>query len=77
MSRRREQSAQWPDDDLDDLDDFRVGFEVSRKGNLWRTWRGTTVTVFRARGGGVVVVHPRRQHRALLRWGVRLGGRGV
>jgi hypothetical protein len=38
-------------DDRDDLDKFRDGFQVSRKGNLWRTWRGRTLTVFRRADG--------------------------
>lgn len=32
--------------------EFAAGFARSRKGNLWRTWLGPTVTVFRKSAGG-------------------------
>jgi hypothetical protein len=33
------------------FDEFRNGLKRSSKGNLWRTWAGVTVTVFRGEDG--------------------------
>jgi hypothetical protein len=41
---------EWALDDGTGYDHFRKGFQRSRRGNLWRTWRGLTVTVFGRRG---------------------------
>jgi hypothetical protein len=32
--------------------EFVAGFRRSRRGNLWRSWQGATLTVFERRGGG-------------------------
>jgi hypothetical protein len=40
---------EWALDEETAYGDFREGFQRSRKGNLWRAWRGLTVTVFERR----------------------------
>jgi hypothetical protein len=53
-----EDGAEGGDDETFDRDwaetmygTFRRGFRRSRRGNLWRPWRGLTLTVFERRGG--------------------------
>jgi len=48
----REEAWDEPERDFryEALAEFRAGFQRSKRGNLWRTWEGKTLTVFRRRG---------------------------
>jgi hypothetical protein len=46
-------------EDLQDLDD-RDGWKESKHGNLWRTWAGLTLTLFRRDGGWLWCVAGRK-----------------